>query len=547
MSLRTPYVKRGGGPAPIMGQHFESEGKRINLEKVRPTVGDRIKVEYLDADVLPQDPRAEDYGIVIEIVPRPYPWAGGWVLKIEPTLPTGFGRTGETKTIVSYPYTPAQIVWWTPIFTYGELHAQRKTAFAVAKMLREKQLGWGKCYLCGNTHVVYDENDTCSDRVKSWVSGERFGYYTSNPITCMGGDQAKYASVRELLMACSQADSTKMKRFGVPPYIVRFRNILIALSLFANHTKTNRNTYFRALFTRPYKDAPGASKRSYVYVKQLPAMYIAKSGRKITGVRDSFTDKFQRRGAVHHELPCANDNVEMAHIFPAWAGNIDFLVNRGVHEKFLRLDKGITDKNLTTLISKAKLTDSLTHTGLYSSAHLPSRWREPQLARGMWRHIELGITDSAGNIICINHLAHTTGFDNWEKEATQALTLNTVHHTAAKHEERPMAYDFFTIDTSGKTYGAFINGVDADGNWQTSVESTCGDRSGDTRPVSINIGPKSKIRYSWLDVREKLRMEEPNRWLQNYRRCRWIQLRNIMYNFLYECEIHEPLDIDEKR
>ena len=50
----------------------------------------------------------------------------------------------------------------------------------------------------------------------------------------------------------------------------------------------------------------------------------------------------------------------------------------------------------------------------------------------------------------------------------------------------------------------------------------------------LTIGPKSKVNPYWLNTDEDMFNSDKAQWLQNYRRKRWIQIRNILYNFMIE-------------
>jgi len=138
--------------------------------------------------------------------------------------------------------------------------------------------------------------------------------------------------------------------------------------------------------------------------------------------------------------------------------------------------------------------------------------------------IELYTLDSAANIVVINHRAHYMLFDNW-----------LVDHGGTPNMSSGKPHDFFTLDTTGKVHGVVKLSSKDGREWIAT-------RKGDSKTFRTGVGPNSRINPYWYEVSDALFERDRVQWLQNYRRKRWTQIRNIISAFMLEANINPVVD-----
>lgn len=132
--------------------------------------------------------------------------------------------------------------------------------------------------------------------------------------------------------------------------------------------------------------------------------------------------------------------------------------------------------------------------------------------------------DSAANIVVINHRAHYMLFDNW-----------LVDHGGTPNMSSGDPHDFFTLDTTGKVHGVVKLSSPDGREWIAT-------RKGDSKKFRTGVGPNSRINPYWYDVSDEMFERDRVQWLQNYRRKRWTQIRNIISAFMLEANINPSVD-----
>ena len=264
--------------------------------------------------------------------------------------------------------------------------------------------------------------------------------------------------------------------------------------------------------------------------------------------------------------------LELAHIVDSgklqW---VQYLVNRTPEDNFLTFNfTGNETQYQKTLFIKQKLkelheqqediifkttdgrpeyfTGEFISTTEKHSYHTKTGWETRSMSD--MTDVELGPNDSAGNILAINKRAHHLLFDKWMKTSGSPNMSNDKKH------------DFFTVDATGGVHGISTN---MEINSNTGIrDEFCGsvsfdvmienawdktekrrlqekqkeyERTGsqDKMPyLECGVGPNSRINKYWYDCSDEMWHKEPVQWLQNYRRKRWTQIRNIIYAFMLE-------------
>ncbi len=150
-----------------------------------------------------------------------------------------------------------------------------------------------------------------------------------------------------------------------------------------------------------------------------------------------------------------------------------------------------------------------------NSGLLPENWIELLQSGDLdLSDIELGTNDSAANMLLINHHAHHRLFDRMQKTPAANMSGKRFH-------------GFVTVDTTGQAFG--VAPYDSKSrSWVAYPKAEVLTR------IDTGVGPQSKVNPFWLDISEEMKQTNPIQWLQNYRRKRWIQIRNIFYAFMLQ-------------
>ena len=143
--------------------------------------------------------------------------------------------------------------------------------------------------------------------------------------------------------------------------------------------------------------------------------------------------------------------------------------------------------------------------------------------------IELYTLDSAANIVVINHRAHYMLLDNW-----------LVDHGGTPNMSSGDPHDFFTIDTTGQVHGVVKLSTKDGREWIST-------RKKDGRQFRTGVGPNSRINPYWYDVSDEMFKRDRVQWLQNYRRKRWTQIRNIISAFMVEANANPSIDQNDEQ
>ena len=159
--------------------------------------------------------------------------------------------------------------------------------------------------------------------------------------------------------------------------------------------------------------------------------------------------------------------------------------------------------------------------------HIPNNFENMQ--QSDLYGIELYTLDSAANIVVINHRAHSMLLDNW-----------LVDHGGTPNMSSGAPHDFFTIDTTGQVHGIVKLSTPDGREWIST-------RKRDGRQFRTGIGPNSRINPYWYDVSDKMFKRDRVQWLQNYRRKRWTQIRNIISAFMVEANANPSIDQNDKQ
>jgi len=161
--------------------------------------------------------------------------------------------------------------------------------------------------------------------------------------------------------------------------------------------------------------------------------------------------------------------------------------------------------------------------------YVSDNFEEAKTRKELW-HSSLYVLDSAANIVTLNARAHHMLFDKLMKSSgSPNMSANKKH-------------SFFTLDTSG-----FVNGVSTmstdDGEFMGYRKGT--GSQGAYYPCGISND--SRVNSYWYDCSKKMFKDDRIQWLQNYRRKRWTQIRNICYAFLIEANTSAEIDMNDKQ
>jgi len=164
-------------------------------------------------------------------------------------------------------------------------------------------------------------------------------------------------------------------------------------------------------------------------------------------------------------------------------------------------------KKKVTLGGESVYFDDVVNSEMYFTDD-KTNWDDPS-------SISLGTVDSAANILMINHRAHYLLYDNWMKYGSPNMS-------------QPKQHSFFTVDATGK-----IHGYAKTREFNSRVEFLGPVEKGKSY-LRTRVGPGFQLNKWWFDTSDNMKEKYPYQWLQNYRRKRWTQIRNIFYGFMLE-------------
>lgn len=151
--------------------------------------------------------------------------------------------------------------------------------------------------------------------------------------------------------------------------------------------------------------------------------------------------------------------------------------------------------------------------------YTPDTFEAATSQRELW-NVDLYVVDSAANILNLNKRAHHLLFDKWMKsDGSPNMSANLKH-------------GFFTVDCTGQVHGVAQKTL-TDGEFM-------GYAKGQFLPCGV--ANHSKINAYWYDCSDAMFEQDRVQWLQNYRRKRWTQIRNILYAFMIEANTDPTVD-----
>lgn len=219
---------------------------------------------------------------------------------------------------------------------------------------------------------------------------------------------------------------------------------------------------------------------------------------------------------------------ERAHLVESAAQKwLQYLVNYESidNPNFLTItdEKDVIDvKNVLAALHKANKAILFNGDDKDPNYHIPTNFENMQ--QSDLYGIELYTLDSAANIVVINHRAHSMLLDNW-----------LVDHGGTPNMSSGAPHDFFTIDTTGQVHGVVKLSTKDGREWIST-------RKKDGRQFKTGVGPNSRINPYWYDVSDEMFKRDRVQWLQNYRRKRWTQIRNIISAFMVEANANPSID-----
>tara|TARA_B110000908_G_C10257425_1_gene456574 strand:- start:218 stop:1864 length:1647 start_codon:yes stop_codon:yes gene_type:complete len=222
---------------------------------------------------------------------------------------------------------------------------------------------------------------------------------------------------------------------------------------------------------------------------------------------------------------------ELAHIVDSgeWKW-IQYLVNDLENKMFLDITPEMNIIEIKNKLYEMNTTHKMT---MYDADdgdpdyYVPDSFEEAQTQEELW-HSSLYVLDSAANIVTLNARAHRMLFDNLMKPAgSPNMSANKKH-------------SFFTIDTTGRVNGVSTKSSD-DGEFM-GYRKGSGNTPGVYYPCAISNN--SRVNSYWYDCSEEMFQRDRIQWLQNYRRKRWTQIRNICYAFIIEANTSVEIDMN---
>ena len=159
--------------------------------------------------------------------------------------------------------------------------------------------------------------------------------------------------------------------------------------------------------------------------------------------------------------------------------------------------------------------------------YVPDNFDEVERPEDLWS-VSLYVLDTAANIVTLNARAHRMLFDNLMKSSgSPNMSANKKH-------------SFFTLATTGQVYG--VSAVAGDDGELMGYRKGNANEEGGYYPCGISNN--SRVNSYWYDCSDDMFFSDKIQWLQNYRRKRWTQIRNICYAFLIEANIDTAIDMN---
>lgn len=217
---------------------------------------------------------------------------------------------------------------------------------------------------------------------------------------------------------------------------------------------------------------------------------------------------------------------ELAHLVDSgeWKW-IQYLTNKLEEKAFLEVD----NLNIIEIKDKLKKMHLAHNEEMYkaddndAAYYTPDNFDTATQQSELWE-VSLYVIDSAANVLSLNSRAHGMLFDNLMK------TAGSPNMSADKKHE------FFTVDTTGQVHG-IAKRTTNDGEFMGYLKK-------DDTFYPCGVGNSSKVNSYWYDCSDASFQSDRVQWLQNYRRKRWTQIRNLCYGFMLEANVDEDIDLN---
>jgi len=222
---------------------------------------------------------------------------------------------------------------------------------------------------------------------------------------------------------------------------------------------------------------------------------------------------------------------ELAHLVDSgeWKW-IQYLVNDLENQRFLEITPEMNIIQIKNKLDEMNTTHKMT---MYHADdgdpdyYIPENFEEAKTQGELWNS-SLYVLDTAANIVTLNARAHRMLFDNLMKPAgSPNMSANKKH-------------SFFTLDTTGRVNGVSTKSTE-DGEFM-GYRKGSGNTPGAYYPCAVSNN--SKVNSYWYDCSEEMFQRDRIQWLQNYRRKRWTQIRNICYAFIIEANTSAEIDMN---
>lgn len=222
---------------------------------------------------------------------------------------------------------------------------------------------------------------------------------------------------------------------------------------------------------------------------------------------------------------------ELAHLVDSgeWKW-IQYLVNDLENQRFLEITP---EMNIIQIKNKLDEMNTVHKMTMYYADdkdpdyYIPDNFEEAKTQGELWNS-SLYVLDTAANIVTLNARAHRMLFDNLMKPAgSPNMSANKKH-------------SFFTLDTTGRVNGVSTKSTE-DGEFM-GYRKGSGNTPGAYYPCAVSNN--SKVNSYWYDCSEEMFQRDRIQWLQNYRRKRWTQIRNICYAFIIEANTSVEIDMN---
>ena len=183
---------------------------------------------------------------------------------------------------------------------------------------------------------------------------------------------------------------------------------------------------------------------------------------------------------------------------------------------------------------------------------------EPFAANKEWvQDVDLGGADTAGNMVFIHKMAHYKGMDQAIKpsglESKRGNRYNTENQAleAKKWGKGQDKSHFITFSSNGKLYHNFGSSINkGPGSSDDHAKGTLMASTFDSMEDDFYLDGLVDDGYMntfWVDIGKDMWDKDRVQWLQNYRRCRWLQLRNILILFMLVCYDKEKKEKKHKK